>query len=314
MMKRRHLLQAGALAAPALLGFRANAIAASQVLNVGYQKASASLTLLKAQGLLAERLKPLGYDVTWSVFTSGPPIMEALSAGAVDFAYTGEPPPIFAQAAGVPVVYAAATKPAPGSVAILIGPDSPIKSVADLRGKKVAVAKGSSAHYLLVSALRHAGLQYSDITPIYVQPPDGRIALQSGNVDAWSIWDPFYAAATTAGLKLLADGTGLMPNRAFYLSRRSFADANGPALKAAVASVKEIEAWEPTHIPEIAADISKTTGVPANVLQVWFKRQKYGVEPVTPAILADQQTIADTFFGLHLIPRKIDVSQAAWTA
>jgi len=313
-MRRRDLLQAGALAAPALLGFRTKAFAGNPVLNVGYQKASASLTLLKAQGLLAERLKPLGYGVTWSVFTSGPPIMEALNAGAVDFAYTGEPPPIFAQAAGVPVVYAAATKPAPASLAILIGPDSPIKSVADLKGKKVAVAKGSSAHYLLVSALRHAGLHYADITPVYVQPPDGRIALQSGDVDAWSIWDPFYAAATTAGLKLLVDGTGLMPNRAFYLSSRSFAEANGPALKAAVSAVKEIEAWEPTHIPEIAADISKTTGVPANVLQVWFSRQKYGVEPITPAIVADQQTIADTFFDLHLIPRKIDVSQAVWSA
>ncbi|WP_284946294.1 aliphatic sulfonate ABC transporter substrate-binding protein [Acidisoma cladoniae] len=313
-MKRRHLLQAGALAAPTLLGFRTKAVAANRVLNVGYQKASVSLALLKARGLLAERLKPLGYDVAWSVFTSGPPIMEALSAGAVDFAFTGEPPPIFAQAAGVPVVYAAATKPAPKSVAILIGPDSPIKSLADLRGKKVAVAKGSSAQYLLISALRHAGLQYSDITPVYLQPPDGRIALQSGDVDAWSIWDPFYAAASAAGLKKLADCTGLMPNRGFYVSRRSFAEANGPALTAAVAAVKEIEAWEPTHIPEITVEISKTTGVPPSVLDIWFQRQKYGVEPLTPAILADQQTIADTFFDLHLIPRKIDVSQAAWTA
>jgi sulfonate transport system substrate-binding protein len=307
---RRTVLRAGGLALPALIAAGGRALAADRVFRVGYQKASVALTLLKAQGLLEQRLAPLGYSVDWAIFTSGPPILEALNAGAVDFAFTGEPPPIFAQASGVPVVYAAATQPSPRSVAILTEPGSAVKTVADLRGRKVAVAKGSSAHYLLVAAIQHAGLQYSDIQPVYLQPADGRVALQSGSVDAWSIWDPFLAAAQVAGATILTDGTGLMPNRAFYLSSRPFATQNPAALAAAVAAVKEIEAWEPTHIPQMAADMSRTTGIPPAILKVWFTRQKYGVVPVAPAIIADQQHIADTFAALHLIPRPIDVAQA----
>jgi sulfonate transport system substrate-binding protein len=314
-MDRRTVMRTAGLALPALMvGGGGRARAADRVFRVGYQKASVALTLLKAQGLLEQRLTPLGYSVNWSIFTSGPPILEALNAGAVDFAFTGEPPPIFAQAAGVPVVYAAATQPSPRSVAILTEPGTGVKSVADLRGKKVAVAKGSSAHYLLVAAIEHAGLHYSDIQPVYLQPPDGRIALQSGSVDAWSIWDPFLAAAEVAGATILTDGTGLMPNRAFYLSSREFGTQNAPALAAAVAAVKEIEAWEPAHIQQMAGDISRTTGVPPAILKVWFTRQKYGVVPVSPAIIADQQHIADTFAALHLIPRPIDVAQAVLSA
>ena len=308
---RRRILQASSVAAPALL-LGSAARADDRVLKVGYQKASVALSLLKAQGLLEQRLKPLGYGVSWAIFTSGPPILEALNDGAVDLAFTGEPPPIFAQAAGVPVVYAAATQPSPRSVAILVQPGSSVKTVADLKGRKVAVAKGSSAHYLLVAAIRHAGLAWSDITPVYLQPPDGRIALQSGAVDAWSVWDPFEAAAQVAGSQILTDGTGLMPNRAFYLSSHNFATQNAPALKAAIGAIQEIEAWEPKHVDQIASDLSKTIGVPPEILKVWFTRQKYGVEPVTPAIVADQQKIADVFASLHLIPKKIVVSEAVW--
>jgi sulfonate transport system substrate-binding protein len=311
---RRTALRTAGLALPALIAAGGRARAADRVFRVGYQKASVALTLLKAQGLLEQRLAPLGYSVSWAIFTSGPPILEALNAGAVDFAYTGEPPPIFAQAAGVPVVYAAATQPSPRSVAILTEPGAGVKALADLRGRKVAVAKGSSAHYLLVAAIQHAGLRYTDIQPVYLQPPDGRVALQSGSVDAWSIWDPFLAAAEVAGARILTDGTGLMPNRAFYLSSRSFATQNAAALAAAVAAVKEIEAWEPAHIPQMAADISRTTGIPPAILKVWFTRQKYGVVPVTPAITADQQHIADSFAALRLIPRPIDVAQAVLPA
>jgi sulfonate transport system substrate-binding protein len=314
LIDRRTILRTAGLALPALAALGGSARAADRVFRVGYQKSSVALTLLKAQGLLEQRLAPLGYGVDWAIFTSGPPILEALNAGAVDFAFTGEPPPIFAQAAGVPVVYAAATQPSPRAVAILTEPGSGIKAVTDLRGRKVAVAKGSSAHYLLVAAVQHAGLQYTDIQPVYLQPADGRTALQSGSVDAWSIWDPFLAAAQVAGATILTDGTGLMPNRAFYLSSRQFATQNAPALAAAVAAVKEIEGWEPAHIPLMAADIARTTGIPPAILKVWFTRQKYGVVPVSRAIIAAQQHIADTFAALHLIPRPIDVAQAVLSA
>jgi sulfonate transport system substrate-binding protein len=314
-MRRRTLLSAASLAAPGLLLAGRHAYGASKgILKIGYQKASVTLVLARTKGTFEAKLNPLGYDVSWAEFTSGPPMMEALNAGAVNFAFTGEPPVIFAQAAGTPIVYVAATNPSPQALAILKPGKSTLQSVTDLAGKQVAVAKGSSAHYLLVSALAHANVPYESVTKVFLQPADARAAFSSGDVDAWSIWDPFYAGAEAAGAKVLTNGTGLMPNRAFYSSTKDFAASSPDALNAAIDVINAQEAWENQHIAETATDISPSIGLPTPVLNTWFKRQKYGVNKITPAILADQQKIADTFFKLGLIPSRIDVTQAAWTA
>jgi sulfonate transport system substrate-binding protein len=314
-MRRRTLLATASLAAPTLILSRNAARAASKgILKIGYQKASVTLVLARARGTFEAKLNPLGYDVSWAEFTSGPPMLEALNAGAVNFAFTGEPPVIFAQAAGTPIVYVAATNPSPRALAILKPAASKLQSVHDLAGKQVAVAKGSSAHYLLVSALAHAGVPYADVTKVFLQPADARAAFSSGDVDAWSVWDPFYAGAEAAGAKVLTDGTGLMPNRAFYSSTKDFSFQHPDALNAAIAVLNAQEAWEGKHIDETATDISPSIGLPPPVLKTWFTRQKYGVNKLTPDIFAGQQKIADEFFKLGLIPAKIDVTQAAWAA
>src|SRR5436190_23508937 len=135
-----------------------------KVVRIGFQKYG-KLVLLKGKGSLEEKLKPLGYKVAWTEFPSGPPLLEALNVGAIDLGIAGETPPIFAQAAGAPLVYLAYDPPAPQGEAILVAKDSPLRSVADLKGKKVALNKGSNVHYLLVKALEKAGLQYTDIQP-----------------------------------------------------------------------------------------------------------------------------------------------------
>jgi sulfonate transport system substrate-binding protein len=314
-MRRRTLLTAASLAAPAVLLSRHGALGATKgTLKIGYQKASVTLVLARTKGVFEAKLAPLGYDVQWAEFTSGPPMMEALNAGAVNFGFTGEPPVIFAQAAGTPIVYVAATNPSPKALALLKPKGSAITSVKDLAGKQVAVAKGSSAHYLLVSALAAAGVPYASVSKVFLQPADARAAFQSGDVDAWSIWDPFYAGAQAAGAEVIEDGTGLMPNRAFYSSTKSFAGSSPDALNAAIDVINAQEAWEDQNVAETATDISPSIGLPTPVLQTWFRRQKYGVDKLTPAIFADQQKIADAFFKLGLIPSKIDVTQAAWTA
>ena len=162
---------------------------------IGFQKYG-KLVLLKGRGTLEAKLKSLGYTVSWTEFPSGPPLLEALNVGAIDFGVAGEAPPIFAQAAGAPLVYLANDPPAPQGEAILVPKDSPLKSVADLRGKKVALNKGSNVHYLLVRALEQAGLKYSDIQPVFLAPvPMPLAAFTRGAVDAWVIWDPYEAAA-----------------------------------------------------------------------------------------------------------------------
>src|SRR3954451_13187063 len=196
--------------------------APDKVVRIGYQKYG-KLVLLKGKGSLEEKLKAVGYKVAWTEFPSGPPLLEALNVGAIDFGNTGEAPPIFAQAAGAPIQYVAYEPPAPKGEAILVPKDSKLTSVADLKGKKVALNKGSNVHYLLVKALEKAGVKYSDIEPAFLAPADARAAFERGAVDAWVIWDPFQAAAEAAtGARTLTDGTNIVANYQFYFSSKKF--------------------------------------------------------------------------------------------
>ena len=312
---RRSILKSAALAAPALLLNRRLALAdGAKTFRIGYQKASVTLVLAKARQAFEAKLAPLGWSVTWAEFTSGPPMMEALAANAIDFAFTGEPPVIFAQAAHTDLVYIAATKPSPRAVGILKPAGSKLGHVADLKGKNVAVARGSSAHYLLVAALEHANVPYGSVNKVFLQPADARAAFSGGAVDAWSIWDPFYAGAEAVGAVLLTNGEGLMANRSFYSAGRKFAEKNPDILNQAIGVLNDQESWEKSHQTETANLIAPSIGLPAPVLKIWFARQKYGVEKMSPEIFAGQQKIADTFFKLGLIPDKITVTDAAWTA
>ena len=197
-----------------------------KVVRIGFQKYG-KLVLLKSKGTLEEKLKAAGYKVVWTEFPSGPPLLEALNVGAIDFGNTGEAPPIFAQAAGAPIQYVAYEPPAPKGEAILVPKDSKLNSVADLKGKKVALNKGSNVHYLLVKALEKAGVKYSEIEPVFLAPADARAAFERGAVDAWVIWDPFQAAAEAAtGARTLADGTGIVANYQFYFSSKKFVESD----------------------------------------------------------------------------------------
>src|ERR1700716_867129 len=189
-----------------------------KVVRIGFQKYG-KLVLLKSKGTLEDKLKAAGYKVVWTEFPPGPPLLEALNIGAIDFGNTGEAPQIFAQAAGAPIQYVAYEPPAPKGEAILVAKDSKLTSVADLKGKKVALNKGANVHYLLVKALEKAGIKYSDITPVFLAPADARAAFERGSVDAWALWDRFQAAAEAATeAKTLTDGTDTVANHQFYLS------------------------------------------------------------------------------------------------
>ena len=281
-----------------------------RTVRVGYQKYG-TLVLLKGRGTLEPRLKALGYRVQWSEFPSGPPLMEALNAGAVDFGSAGETPPIFAQAASDALIYVAHEPAAPRGEAILVPKASPIQSVADLRGKKVAFNKGSNVHYLLVRAIEAAGLSLADITPLYLAPADARAAFERGAIDAWVIWDPYFAAAEASGnARVLADGTDLVPNHQFYLSSKSFAAGNGAALDAIVEAIAELDAWAKANTDAVAKELAPSVGIPAPILSVALQRQTYGIRPLDEAVTREQQRIADTFHGLKLVPKPVDIAGA----
>jgi sulfonate transport system substrate-binding protein len=312
MISRRSLLLATpAVATAGFLGAGRPAAAAGGVVHVGYQKYG-TLLLLKAARTLDGTLAPLGFTVSWSEFLSGPPLLEALNAGAIDFGITGETPPVFAQAAGTPFVYVAADPAAPKGEGIVVPAGSTIRTLGDLRGKHVVTTKGANANYLLVAALAKAGLTPKDLTISYLSPPDAFAAFRAGSVDAWCCWDPLFAAAELTGGRLLADGEGIAPNHQFFLARRSFAEAEAPVVKAIVAAVAATEKTVQADTASAAATIGPATGIPVPVLERALPRMGYGVAPMTPAIFADQQKIADTFYGLGLIPKKIVVTDNAW--
>ena len=282
-----------------------------KVVRIGFQKYG-KLVLLKSKGTLEDKLKAAGYKVVWTEFPSGPPLLEALNVGAIDFGNTGEAPPIFAQAAGAPIQYVAYEPPAPKGEAILVPKDSKLTSVADLRGKKIALNKGSNVHYLLVKALEKAGVKYSEIEPVFLAPADARAAFERGAVDAWVIWDPFQAAAEAAtGARTLTDGTGVVSNYQFYFSSKKFLESDSRIVDLVLAELREVDDWAKGDIHAVANQLAPAIGLPVDVVEVALKRQSYGIKPITDSVIADQQQVADTFFALGLLPKQIKISDAA---
>ncbi len=306
---RRSVLAAGAAAAAA---WAAPAGAAGKVVRIGVQKYG-TLIILRERQELEHVLQPLGWAVSWHEFPGGPQLLEALTAGALDFGTTGEAPPIFAQAAGSPLLYVGYEPPSPAGEAILVPKDSPVRTLADLRGRTVALNKGSNVHYLLVQALASAGLKPADIRTAYLAPSDARAAFERGAVDAWAIWDPFLSAAQEAtGARTLADGTGLAPNRQFFLATRDFAGTQPDILRLLNAQVDATDRWAEQNQAEAARLLAASMGLSQPVVARAVARMGYGVSPLTPEVTADQQHIADTFFDLKLIPERLNVAAAVW--
>jgi len=282
-----------------------------KVVRIGFQKYG-KLVLLKSKGTLEDKLKAIGYKVVWTEFPSGPPLLEALNVGAIDFGNTGEAPPIFAQAAGAPIRYVAYEPPAPKGEAILVPKDSKLNSVADLRGKKVALNKGSNVHYLLVKALEKAGVKYSEIETVFLAPADARAAFERGAVDAWVIWDPFQAAAEAAtGARTLADGTGIVSNYQFYFASKKFLESDSKVVDLVLAQLSEVDDWAKGDIHAVAEQLAPSIGLSVPVVETALKRQAYGIKPITDSVIADQQQVADAFLALRLLPNPIKISDVA---
>jgi sulfonate transport system substrate-binding protein len=304
------LLTALAMAALALIPRQAHAAEPERVLRLGYQKYG-TLVLLKARGTLESRLAGQGWQVRWTEFPAGPALLEAIHVGSIDAGLTGEAPPIFAQAAGAELVYVGAEPPEPTGEAIVVAKDSPLRAVAELKGKRIALNKGSNVHYLLVRLLERAGLRYGDVEPVFLPPADARAAFERGAVDAWAIWDPFLAAAQEQiGARVLADGTGAVANRPYYLADRRFAEVHADIVGALLDELNRTGEWARQRSQEVAAQLAPSLGLATATVARSLSRKSWGVAPVGPEVLADQQRIADTFLALKLIPAPIDVSRA----
>ncbi|GGI20706.1 sulfonate ABC transporter substrate-binding protein [Oxalicibacterium faecigallinarum] len=309
--RRRTLAYLSAAGLGALTaGLPTLAAAQSKVLRIGYQKYG-TLVILKGRGTLEKRFASEGIEIKWTEFTAGPALLEGLNVGSIDFGVAGEAPPIFAQAAGADLVYVGNEPPSPTSEAIIVPKNSTIKTVAELKGKKVALNRGSNVHYLWVKALERAGLEYKDVQTLFLAPADARAAFERGSLDAWVIWDPFLAAAEKQiGARVLEDGTGLVANHQFFLASRSYAEKNPRLLAILLEELDKIDQWGARNLKEVATILAEQTGLDYPTVELAAKRYSYGVKPVSPQVIAEQQKIADVFADLKLIPKKINVRDA----
>lgn len=283
----------------------------AKTLRIGFQKYG-TLTIVRALGDLDKRLAAQGITVKWTEFPAGPQLLEGLNVGSIDFGTVGEAPPVFAQAAGAALVYVGNEPASPTSEAILVPKDSPIKSVADLKGKKVALNKGSNVHYLLVKQLERAGVPYADVNVAYLTPADARAAFERGSVDAWVIWDPFQAAAEKQlGARVLADGTGVVKNYQFFLAARPYQQAHPEVIQTVLEEIRKGDLWARDHRAEAVALLQPVLGLDKAVVELAAERLAYGVQPITREVLLEQQQVADAFHALKLIPKPLNVFDAA---
>ena len=297
-----------------MLGLSTSALAkAPDTVNIGYQKANI-FALLKYRGTLDESLKKDGIAVRWVEFPAGPQMLEGLNVGSIDLAATGDAPPAFAQAAQADLVYLGHSPANPKTEAIVVPENSPVKKVADLKGKRVGLNKGSDVNYLLVKALEEAGLSYKDITPVYLPPADARAAFQRGAIDAWVIWDPYLAEVeTNAKAREVRNAEGLVPHYTFYLASRKFAEGAPETATRVLDELGKLSTWANAHPDDAAGILSTSSGLDKAIWQKAIARAPYGAERMTPDVFNQQQALADTFTRIGLLPVKVDVSSATWS-
>ena len=311
VLSRRHLLTLTTTLAGAWAGPAARA-AAPEKLRIGYQKSSTLTLWLKTHGTLDKLLAPLNVAVSWHEFNAGLPLLEALNVGALDLsADVADAVPPFALAAGARLTYYASEAPSPQAQAIVVRKDSPLTSLAQLKGQKVAFTKGAGAHYLLLQALQRAGLGLRDIEPAFLSPADGRAAFEGGNVAAWVIWDPFLSAAQRQlGVRVLADGAGLSAYRRYYLAATPYAQRRADVLAVVYAELQRAGDWIKANPREAAQWHAPVIGLDAATVEAANARRSYRVLPVDAEGLAEQQRIADAFTAAAVLPRAVQVAES----
>ncbi|MEU1361732.1 aliphatic sulfonate ABC transporter substrate-binding protein [Micromonospora zamorensis] len=279
-------------------GGSADAGGSASKIRIGYQRFG-GLSLVKARGAAP--------DVEWSLFESGPALTEALKAGSIDIGQVGEAPPVFAAAGKIPFSIIGTSAPIPQGEAVLVKADGGYRSFADLKGKTVALNKGSNVHWLLVQLLKANNMTLKDIQVKYLKPAEGRPAFDGGQVDAWVIWDPYFALAEQPGVQVLADATGLASNREYVLAAPDAVTKRPDEIRAFLQRYREVTDWGIAHPEERASTLAPELKIPQDVTSRALARSARPLAPVTPAIGDELQAITDSFIALDLIPGPVDI-------
>lgn len=309
MITTRRTVIASALALAAC----APRAADNRVLRIGYQKGGV-LFLAKSRGVVEKTLQEeAATRIEWVEFSAGPPLMEAINAGSVDFGSAGDCPSAFAQAAGAAFKYVAYNPVTGANQGLLVPKASTAKILRDLKGKRIAVTRGSSAHLMIVDALRAADMTLDDIEQVHLAPADAATAFATGRVDGWVIWDPFYAMTLGRDeARMLFDGTKLPKTSMFFLAANAYVESAPDKLKALLDALSIEAQWGNANTGEVGRVISEATGLPADILTASVQRGPLAVLPLSPGVVARQQEVADTFLTIGALPKAVRVEDAVW--
>lgn len=302
-MNRRHLLLGGALLGAATIS---PALAQAQpVLKVGDQRGG-SRALMEAAGVLRD----LPYRIEWSEFPAAAPLLEAINAGAVDAGNVGDAPFTFAAASGAPIRAIMATRQEQGGLAILVKPDSPVRSVADLKGKRIGTGRGSIGHQLVLAALEDAGIPKSAVSLSFLLPSDAKAALTSGSLDAWSTWEPYTSQLELSGeARVIRDGQGITPGLGFQVASLEAIRTKHASLDDFVRRLAKARVWGTVNNEAYAETWSKLIGLPREVPLSWFRRANVRPVPIDQSVIADEQRTIDLYVRNGLIPKRIEAKE-----
>ena len=280
----------------------------SVTLNVGDQKGTGAEAVLKAAGLLST----LPFKVSWSDFTSGPPMLEAMASGSVDVGGVGDAPPVFAASGGEQVeIVGARSVPSGDQDALVVPKGSSITSIQQLKGKKIAYGSGSSANYHLLTVLNKAGLTTKDVTLVSLQPANALAAFTSGAVDAWDIWPPYVQQVVAQdGAKVLAIGSQYGSPYSFEVASKA-AVANSEkaaAIKVYLATLNKAYVFTATHPDVWGAAWGAASGLPASITTEAAKVDATTPVTITSAVISSEQNLVSQFYKAGLIPNNVDMS------
>jgi len=281
-----------------------------QTVTIGYQKGD-PFDIAKERGEFVKKMQAKGYKVVFKEFQDGNSLMQAMKAGSVDYARTGDTPPVSALSSGTKLTYIAASSSKAKGSGILVKKSSSISSLKDLKGKKVAYTKGTSSQYMLAAALKKAGLKTTDITWVNMDQSSASVAFSKGKVDAWATWDPYISQAElTQNAKLLTNGVGITNNRDYILAMQSYAKSNTEVSKYLVKYLEEDMQWANNNHSELITMMSKSLKVSKSVVKKMIERRTYSVSAMNSSYAAEEQKIADLFYSESLIENQVTVNDS----
>ena len=304
--RRQFLAQGTAVAAAVASSIAFPGVVSAQgrpVLKAGDQKGGLRALLEAAGGL-----EGLSYDIQWSEFPAAAPLAEALNAAAVDSGPIGDAPLIFALAAGTRVKAIGANRSDSYGTAVLVRPDSPLKTAADLKGKSVATNRGSIGHYVTLKAITSAGLKPEDVNLRFLAPADAKLALTQGSVDAWATWEPYTALAEVSKhARVLVSGRGLLPGLSYLAATDSAIAAKRPVLQDFLQRVVKAQLWSYRNVDAYSAALARIIGIPPEAAKLQFERRQQKWVAIDAQVIADQQGTADFYRQVGLIKQPLDV-------